>query len=199
MTARSDRLLIGGALSIFVFLLLGILVWTSLAKDVGSPDTPFTLQGTHGQIVDQTSFRGQASLVYFGYTHCPELCPTTLADMTNWLETLGDDGADLQALFFTIDPERDSLEAMQSYVANFSDRIVGVTGNTTEMRKFADAWLITADVNSSGDSYSVSHTASVLLIGPDGKVAGMIPYGTDPGDAVAKIRQVLLDTSSTQS
>ncbi len=198
MTARSDRLLIGGALSIFVFLLLGVLVWTSLAKDIGSPDTPFTLQGTHGKVVDQTSFRGRTSLVYFGYTHCPELCPTTLADMTHWLETLGEDGAELQALFFTIDPERDSLEAMQSYVANFSERIVGVTGNTAEMRKFADAWLITADVNTSGDSYSVSHTASVLLIGTDGKVAGMIPYGMNPDDAVAKIRQVLLETPSTQ-
>lgn len=192
MVDYSGRMLAIGGGAILVGLLIGVLIWTGMARETGSAEAPFQLQGTHGKMVDQTVFKGRPTLVYFGYTHCPELCPTTLADMASWLETLGDEGAQLQALFFTIDPERDTVARMAQYVSHFSDRIVGVTGDPSELRKLTSAWLVTADVNPSETSYSVRHTTSVLLVGANGRVAGMIPYGMDRDAAVARIRDFLL-------
>lgn len=199
MMAHGNRLLVGGALAIFVAILLGVLTWTALSREAAVPDTPFTLMGTHGETIDQASFRGSPSLVYFGYTHCPSVCPTTLADMSAWLKTLGEDGASLQAFFFTVDPERDTPEIMKSYVAHFSDRIVGVTGDPAEFHKAAVNWLIAADVSRSAEGYSVSHTMAVLLIGPNGKVAGMIPFGMERDEAVARIRDALLTQRTSHS
>ena len=192
MTSRSNRLLAIGGLATLMAFLVGVLAYTAIARPSGKPDAPFQLTSTRGESVDQTVFKGRPSLVYFGYTHCPEVCPTTLYEMSGWLHELGAEGDRLQALFFTIDPERDTPEVLGPYVEAFSDRITGITGDKAEMRKVLDAWLVTANENASGESYSMSHTMSVFLVGADGRLKGMLPYEVTMEDAVARIRDMLL-------
>ena len=196
---RVDTVLAIGGLTVLVALMVGVLGYTAISRPQGSATAPFELQATTGEAIDQTVFKGQPSLLYFGYTHCPEVCPTTLVDMTQWLEMLGPDADRLQSFFFTVDPKRDTLDVMGPYVSAFSPRIVGVTGDEAEMRKVTDAWLVTAEQRGSEDDYSMRHMTSIYLIGANGRLAGLIPYGTEPEAAVAKIRDVLLSGSATAS
>lgn len=189
---RVDRLLVIGGLSVLVALLLGVMVFTAFSRPQGSATAPFQLVTTEGGSIDQTAFQGRPSLLYFGYTHCPEVCPTTLVDMAQWLDLLGPEGEALQAFFFTVDPARDGLDVMGPYVSAFSDRIVGVTGEPDEMRKVTDAWLVTAEQRGTQENYSMRHMTSIYLVGANGRLAGLIPYGTTPEQAAAKIRDVLL-------
>ncbi|QOG08251.1 SCO family protein [Aureimonas sp. OT7] len=197
MTTRSNRLLTIGGLATLMAFLIGVLAYTAIARPSGRPDAPFQLTSTRGETVNQSIFKGRPSLVYFGYTHCPEVCPTTLYEMSGWLQQLGAEGAPLQALFFTIDPERDTPEVLGPYVGAFSDRITGITGDEAETRKVLDAWLVTASENRSGEDYSMSHSMSVFLVGADGRLKGMLPYAVTMDDAVARIRDLLLSDGAS--
>lgn len=105
-------------------------------------DVPFSLVDDQGRSVDQSIFKGHPALVYFGYTHCPQVCPTTLFEVADWLNALGDEGKPLRAYFFSIDPERDTQKVMHEYVTAFSPRITGIIGAPQEMKKAADDWMI---------------------------------------------------------
>ena len=143
--------------------------------------------------MDQGLFKGRPSLVYFGYTHCPEVCPTTLFEVAGWLDKLGPQGDKLKAYFFTIDPARDTPDVMHAYVTSITNRITGITGSAQEMKKVTDGWMIHAERTYGDDSdYHMSHTTSLLLIGADGRLKGMIPYGEDDELALKKIRDTLL-------
>ncbi|WP_062226979.1 SCO family protein [Aureimonas frigidaquae] len=193
MANRPGRLLAIGAIGALMTLLLGVIAWTALDKPSGSPDAPFQLVSTRGGTVDQSIFKGRPSIVYFGYTHCPEVCPTTLYEVSGWLQALGDEGKDLQTLFFTVDPERDTVDILKPYLAAFSDRITGITGDPQEVRKVTDGWLVTAEQRGTAERYSMRHTTSLLLVGANGRLAGLIPYEATQEEAIAKIRAVLLD------
>ncbi|WP_279482956.1 SCO family protein [Aureimonas sp. SK2] len=192
-TTQANRMLaIGGIVA-----LLGILFAAIGFVVVGQAEhtavkRPFELVDTHGRTVTEDVFRGRPSLVYFGYTNCPEVCPTTLMEMADWLGELGPAGDEIQALFFTIDPERDTPDVMAPYVASISDRIVGVTGSAEEMRKASQAWLVVARKDGDGGNYHLRHTTSLLMVGSDGRLKGLIPYGAAREEAIDKIRQVLL-------
>lgn len=153
---------------------------------------PFELVDMAGRTATEHVFDGRPSLVYFGDTNCPEVCPTTLIEMAEGLNELGLEGRDLQALFFTVDPERDTPDVMGPYVASISDRIVGVTGSEAEMCKASQAWLIVARKDGDGNDDHMKHTTSMLLVGRDGRLKGLIPHGTPREEAIDKIRHVLL-------
>jgi len=193
---RQKSLAITGfaASAVFVGALVALMVSLYLSEPRTGPfDRQFSLVDDRGNAVDQSIFRGHPALVYFGYTHCPEACPTTLYEVADWLGTLGDQGRALRAYFFSIDPERDTQEVMHDYVTAFSSRIMGITGTPEEMRKVSDGWFIhAAKLPSEDGNYHMSHTVSLLLIGADGRLKGLIPYGTDRDKALAKIRDVLL-------
>ena len=193
---RQKSLAITGlaASAAFVGALVALMVSLYLSEPRTGPfDRQFSLVDDRGNAVDQSIFRGHPALVYFGYTHCPEACPTTLYEVADWLGTLGDQGRALKAYFFSIDPERDTQEVMHDYVTAFSSRIMGITGTPEEMRKVSDGWFIhAAKLPSEDGNYHMSHTVSLLLIGADGRLKGLIPYGTDRDAALAKIRDVLL-------
>ncbi|OLP42734.1 SCO family protein [Rhizobium oryziradicis] len=182
---------------VFVSALIGIIIWVAADSPRPGPfNARFQLVNDRGEAVDQSIFKGSPALVYFGYTHCPEVCPTTLFEMADWMKTLGPDGKPLKAYFFSIDPERDTPDIMHQYVSAISDRITGITGDPAEMKKVIDGWMIyAAKLPSEDGNYHMSHTISLLLIGPDGRLKDMIPYQTEKDQALATIRDALLKQS----
>lgn len=184
------------ASALFVGALIAVMVSIYTEEPRTRPfETSFSLIDDQGRPVDKSIFKGHPALVYFGYTHCPEACPTTLYEMADWMNALGDKGQALKAYFFSVDPERDTQPVMHDYVGAFSSRITGITGLPEEMKKVSDGWFIHAEKEPSdtGD-YHMSHTVALLLIGADGRLKGLIPYGTDRDEALAKIRRFLLAT-----
>lgn len=195
MTARNPFILAGAGLTtIFMALLIGVMIWVHAADARPGPfQVTFSLVNDKGGPVDQTLFKGSPSLVYFGYTHCPEVCPTTLYEVAGYLNALGPEGKPLKAFFFSIDPERDTPDVMHGYVTAFTDRITGITGKPDEMQKVIDGWIIhAAKLPSEDGDYHMSHTTSLLLVGADGRLKGLLPYGADQADALQKIRDLLL-------
>jgi len=195
MPTKNPFMLIATTISaVFFCVLIGILFFTFKDEPRNSKfNTAFSLVNDEGQSVDQSIFKGNPSLVYFGYTHCPEVCPTTLFEVAGYLKELGEDGASIKSYLFTVDPERDTPEIMNSYVTAFSDRITGVTGTPEEIKRVIAGWRAFAEkVPNKSGGYSMSHTMDLFLIGSDGRLKGLIPYGADPGEAVRKIRSALL-------
>ena len=180
--------------AIFITVLVGILFFTFKDEPRNTTfNTAFSLINDRGEAVDQSIFKGNPSLVYFGYTHCPEACPTTLYEVAGYLKELGEDGLPIKSYLVTVDPERDTPDIMNGYVTAFSDRITGVTGTPEEIRRVVAGWRAFAEKkpNKSG-GYSMSHTMDLFLIGADGRLKGLIPYGSDPDVAISKIRSALL-------
>ena len=152
----------------------------------------YALVDQRGEPVDQTMFQGHPSALFFGFTHCPEVCPTTMAEMSAWFEQLGDEGKDLQAYFVTIDPERDTPAILGDYVSWVSDRITGVTGTPEEIAKIAKAWgVYYAKVPLEDGDYTMDHTASVFLLDDKGQFQGTIAYREDSTVALQKLRNLL--------
>jgi protein SCO1/2 len=144
-----------------------------------------------GAPITEAAFRGQPSVVFFGFTHCPEVCPTTLFELSGWLKTLGDDGKTLHAYFVSVDPERDTPAVMNAYVSNFSDRITGITGDPDKVHAMAKSFGIYWKKVDTGDGdYTMDHTASVLLLNARGDFAGTIAYGESASTAVEKLKRL---------
>jgi protein SCO1/2 len=152
---------------------------------------PFTLVDQNGEEITEAAFRGSPSAVFFGFTHCPEVCPTTLFELDGWLKQLGDEGKDINAFFVTVDPERDTPEVIGSYVTNVSDRITGVSGEPEKVLAMAKAFgIYWKKVDLENGDYTMDHTASVMLLDRAGDFAGTIAYGENPETAVAKLKRL---------
>ncbi|MDR2188724.1 MAG: SCO family protein [Azonexus sp.] len=155
----------------------------------------YLLQDPNGRAVSNDDFRGRFQLITFGYTYCPDICPTTLVDMAAALTRLGDKAARLQAIFITVDPERDSGEVLRTYTAFFDPRILGLTGSPALIRRAADNFRIryAKVVNADGtpENYAVDHSAGMILLGPDGVFIEKFAYAT-PVDTLVETLSPLL-------
>jgi protein SCO1 len=152
---------------------------------------PFSLVDGRGVPVTETAFRGHPSAVFFGFTHCPEVCPTTLFEMDNWLKTLGDEGKDIRAFFVSLDPERDTPEILGTYVGNVSNRITGLTGEPDKVAAMAKSFgIYSKKVPLEGGDYTMDHTASVILLDRSGDFFGTIAYGENQQAAIAKLKRL---------
>lgn len=152
---------------------------------------PFTLVDQNGEEITEAAFRGSPSAVFFGFTHCPEVCPTTLFELDGWLKQLGDEGKDINAFFVTVDPERDTPDVIGSYVTNVSDRITGVSGEPEKVLAMAKAFgIYWKKVDLENGDYTMDHTASVMLLDRAGDFAGTIAYGENPETAIAKLKRL---------
>ncbi|MDR2837858.1 MAG: SCO family protein [Azonexus sp.] len=157
----------------------------------------YVLQDPRGRAVSNDDFRGRFQLIAFGYTFCPDICPTTLVDMAAVLARLGDKAARLQAIFITVDPERDSGEVLQTYTAFFDRRILGLTGPPALIRRAADNFRIryakVIDAGNAPENYAVDHSAGMILLGPDGGFIEKFAYAT-PVDTLVDALSPLLAT-----
>lgn len=122
--------------------------------------------------------RGKPVLLFFGYTHCPEICPTSLLDMTLHLKNLGPEADRMKVFFVTVDPERDTTEDLSEYLSNFDERIIGLTGRPEDVNAVASAFGATLTQNDQApDNYSVSHTTLTFMIDRYGMLAQTVSYG----------------------
>jgi protein SCO1/2 len=157
---------------------------------------PFTLRTADGSTVTDRDYRGRWLLIYFGYTYCPDVCPTTLADIAQALAALGPLAARLQPLFITVDPARDTPEVIGSYARSFDPRVVGLTGTPAEIERVARAFKVYYSVQRTGDGpgdYLLDHSAFLYVMRPDGRFAGMLDGRDGPGLAAA-LRRFLADS-----
>lgn len=162
------------------------------AADIGMP---FVLASSKGGEIDSRTLIGKPYALFFGFTHCPEVCPTTLYEMSSSLEKLGDRAEGFRVFFVTVDPERDTVEKLRDYMSNFDPRMEGLVPAIEQLPALAAAYRIYyAKVPTSDGSYTMDHSASVFLFGRDGRYAGTIGYGT-PADRREEILAKLLASS----
>jgi protein SCO1/2 len=152
---------------------------------------PFELQGPDGRRVTEQSFEGQWLLVFFGFTRCADVCPTTLVQIAKLLDGLGEQGARLQPLFISLDPERDTPEVLADYTAFFDERILGLTGSPEQIRQVADAYGVYVRKVPMGDTYMLDHTGSVYLMNPAGELVSLISPQRTAADAAREISAAL--------
>jgi protein SCO1/2 len=151
----------------------------------------YSLIDGSGAKVDQTMLTGHPSLLFFGYTHCPDVCPTTMAEMADWFQQLGPDARSLKAYFVTVDPERDTQAIVGDYVGWLDGKVTAITGTRPEIDKIIAAWKVLGEKVGTGDDYTMNHTASVFLVNAEGGFEGTIAYGENADTAVAKIRKLV--------
>ena len=158
---------------------------------------PFKLRTGRVEIVTERDFRDKWLLVYFGYTHCPDICPTTLADVVQTIDLLGTAGAVVQPLFVTIDPERDTPDVMDAYVKALDPRIIGLTGSSAEIAAAARSFKVhyTRAQSKSRDArdYQMEHSSFVYVVGPDGRYVTLFAplSGQAPDQMALKLRELI--------
>ena len=155
---------------------------------------PFTLVDQHGKTVTDRDFRGRFMLVFFGFTHCPDICPAELQVMSASLDALGPEGAEVVPIFVTLDPERDTPAIMGDYVKNFGARFVGLTGSPDAIAAAAKAYRIAYSKfqeDPAKSDYSIDHSALVYLMGKDGEYVTHFAYGTPAAKMTETLRRYL--------
>lgn len=161
-----------------------------------SPGAPlggaFALVDHNGAPVTEAIFRDKPSITLFGFTHCPDVCPTGLMDMTRWAQELGDDADKLRFIFVTVDPERDTPQIMSDYVSVFSERIIGVTGDPEDvMAMTRDYKIFSRKVPLEDDDYTMDHTASKILHDAEGNFVGTIDPAEPHETGLGKLRRLV--------
>ncbi|SDZ12020.1 protein SCO1/2 [Jannaschia faecimaris] len=160
-----------------------------VATELGQP---FSLVDHTGAQITEAAFSGRPSLLFFGFTHCPDVCPTTIYDMETWLTDLNVGEGEIGAYFVTVDPERDTPEFLRDYLEPQSDRIVGITGDPEDVWEMAKSWRVYFQKRPLGEGdYTMDHYASTFVLNADGAVVDLITYGEDAESAKAKIAAVL--------
>ena len=151
---------------------------------------PFSLTDQDGKTITDADMKGHPFIVFFGFTHCPDVCPTTLYDLSQALNGLGDDTKNIPALFVTVDPERDTPEVMKRYVSNFNPDIRGVTGEPAAIQAMVKAYRGYAKkVPTEDGDYTMDHTAVVYLMGADGQFISPLNLQRPTAEVVKELRE----------
>jgi protein SCO1/2 len=155
----------------------------------------YLLMDVQGRAVTQEDFRGRFQLVSFGFISCPDVCPTTLLEVRHILEGLGALAPRLQAIFITVDPERDTREVLRDYTAAFDKRILGLTGSPELVRRAADSFRVqyekVSEPGAAADNYTMSHTAGLVLLDPHGRFLARFAYAMPAAEISERIRAAL--------
>lgn len=162
------------------------------AVDIGGP---FTLTAHTGERVGDADFRGRWLLIFFGYTFCPDVCPTTLGTVALVMDELGDLAERVQPLFVSVDPARDTPEVLAEYVGQFHPRILGLTGTAEEIAAVAKAYRVfyrkVVPEGADETDYLMDHSAYLYLVGPDGRFVRVFSHTLSPEDVASAIRDLI--------
>lgn len=188
MTATVRRLI-----WVFVVALTGTAAWIGFERLNGNAtDGAFSLVDVGGKTVTERDFLGRPYGVYFGYTHCPDVCPTTLSEFQSIEAELGDGMRDFSLLFITVDPARDTPDVLRDYLSSFSNRVVGLSGSEAAVADAVRNFHVYARrVDGPDGDYSMDHTATTFLFDRAGRSAGKLLYQAPHADAVAAIKALI--------
>ncbi len=158
--------------------------------DIGGP---FQLVDQEGRAVDESLLEGKWSLVFFGFTYCPDYCPTTLAALDATQARLGDKAMDLQIVFISVDPERDTPKALKDYLSSdgFPEGVIGLTGTAEQVKAAADAYKAFYQKVGEGEDYTMNHSLTVYLMGPDGRFRTAVAEELGPERSAAVIERAM--------
>jgi protein SCO1/2 len=166
----------------------GLQVQAPFAAGIGGP---FELTTHEGKRLSSTELTGTPFAVFFGFTHCPDVCPTTMLELSNVLKELGPDADHMRYYFISVDPERDTPEHLKLYLSNFDPRITGLVGTPAEIAAVAKAYRAFYEKVPTKDGFTFNHTALVYLMGRDGRLAGTINYQESADVQLKKLRRLI--------
>lgn len=181
-------------LGICVILLAGTCgFWTILSSQHHSKiGGPYTLTDDHGHTMTQNAFHGHYTLLYFGYTHCVDVCPLTLGIVSAALTELGKQGSDITPVFISVDPERDTPQVLHEYIQHFSPRIVGLTGAETEIQPVLKEFHVSGRRHApNGLGYLVDHSSLLYLMDGQNHLVGMIPVDSSAHQIAHDLQRLL--------
>jgi protein SCO1 len=191
------------ALWVLVAVFAGVLAWLTFEftradqQAAGDPyGVPFSLVNETGAEITEAALRGRPTALFFGFTHCPDVCPTTLFELDGWMKQVDPEGNDLRAFMVSVDPERDTPEVLSAYLSNVSERIGGITGSPDEVAAMVKGFNVYSrkvplDESDPEGDYTMDHTASVFLLDDEGRFRSTIAYGENPDTAVQKLKNLI--------
>lgn len=173
--------------------------WTLYNVTGHLPDLKFTLQGAGNRTVTERDLQGKTVLLFFGYASCPDICPTTMAQLSEVLQKLGDDARDVRVVFISVDPHRDTPDVLQAYVDAFNNQAIGLTGNEAQVADLARHYRIAYQIEKpkpgdSAETYNVTHSRGVFVFDNRGK-ARLLASDTENVDAVTADLRKLIDAT----
>jgi protein SCO1/2 len=199
VNAKGSRILL--VLASFLgglFLFFGAILFVTgrasspIGQAVAGVGGPFHLEDQNGKAVSDADMKGKPFLVFFGFTHCPDICPTTLFDMSQLMQALGPDAAHTGALFITVDPERDTPAVMKDYLSNFDPHLRGLTGDQASISAATRAYRVYAKkVPLENGDYTMDHTAVVYLMDKDGRFVAPFDMSRKPEAEAADLRRYM--------
>nr|WP_319386168.1 SCO family protein [uncultured Roseibium sp.] len=170
----------------------------SLIEPLAAIGGPFELVDGNGETVTDATFAGKPLVLFFGFTYCPDVCPTTLSELQGWIEALGSDADKLNYAFVTVDPERDTPDVMRDYVWAFDKRIAPLTGSREQIDAVIKAYRVYAKkVPLDDGDYTMDHSAAVYLMNSDNKFVGTIAYAEAEETAMKKLRRLIANAPAS--
>ncbi|EUJ11351.1 uncharacterized protein SCO1/SenC/PrrC, involved in biogenesis of respiratory and photosynthetic systems [Methylophilaceae bacterium 11] len=153
---------------------------------------PLTLTDHTGKLRAMSDFKGKVVIMFFGYTHCPDVCPTTMSDLRQTMKLLGKDADQVQVLFITVDPERDTQEVLAQFVPSFDKRFIGLRGSLQEVSENMGSYKIFASkvVSSTSSNYTIDHSAGLYVFDKKGTARIYMSYGQKPADIAHDVKQL---------
>jgi protein SCO1/2 len=199
MTTRTSHILVVlGAFFAGLVLFLGVFIYATgqfggsgaTASAIGGP---FKLTDENGQPITDTDLKGKPFLVFFGYTHCPDVCPTTLFEVSEVMRSLGKDADRAKALFITVDPERDTPAVLKDYLSSFDPHLIGATGNEAALNAIEKEYRVYAKKVPTGKDgeYSMDHSAIVYLMDKSGRFVAPFKLDRKPEEAAAELKKYM--------
>ncbi|KZK90220.1 MULTISPECIES: SCO family protein [Pseudovibrio] len=195
--AKTIRYGAWAAVALLVAAVSAVTVMKFVKEDVPQAATvqiggPFELVDGKGQVFTDKNLDGKPTLMFFGFTYCPDVCPTTLSDMQGWIDNLGPKADDLNFVFVSVDPERDTPDVIADYVAAFGSHVVPLTGSVDQVKKVVKDYRVYArKVPLEDGDYTMDHTAAVYMLNGDLDFVGTISYQEPEETALPKIRKLL--------
>jgi protein SCO1/2 len=188
---RQARWIVATVCLALAVILAGYTGWRVFSRGESAPAVggPFRLTDQDGARVDETILKGKWTLVFFGYTYCPEACPTTLTTLAKAIDEMGPQGRDVQVVFVSIDPARDTPAQLKSYLSSaaFPKATRGLTGSAADVAGIAHAYHVYYQKSGSGADYSMDHSTAIYLMDPRGRFTHVIPYGIPPEEVKRQI------------
>ena len=195
--AKKKLILLSSIIISFVIILVLTFLFAEYLSRKNAPEklsdiiNKVNLIDHNGQPFKSAALKNKPSLLFFGFTNCPEICPTTLADLSEITKKITLNEVSINIIFVTLDPKRDNKEHLKDYIEYFDGNIIGVTGNKIEIKEFADNWGVFYEtIKTTDNNYTLNHTATVFMIDKLGNFRGTISWGENESSIIQKINNL---------